>query len=72
MQPFDDQVITDRFRIVRLTETKTDVEGNVYDWYEIDHHYRYVDKSGKRSEDLQAQIDYIAMMTDVDFDEGEE
>lgn len=50
-----DQTITDSFHIVKLIDSKEDAEGNCYDWYEIDHHYRIADKSCG----LQAQIDAI-------------
>ena len=52
---YPDQTITDSFRVVRLIESKEDVEGNCYDWYEIDHHYRIADKTIS----LQVQIDAI-------------
>lgn len=52
---YPDQTITDSFRVVRHIESKEDVEGNCYDWYEIDHHYRLADKTIG----LQAQIDAI-------------
>ena len=35
-QTFPDQTITDNFRVVRKIESAEDVEGNCYDWYEID------------------------------------
>lgn len=41
---YPDQVITDSFRIVEKTGSAEDEEGNCYDWYVIDHHYRYTDK----------------------------
>lgn len=44
-QTYTDQSITDYFRVVRKYDSKEDDEGNCYDWYEIDHHYRVVDKS---------------------------
>lgn len=36
-------------------KSKEDTEGNCYDWYEIDHHYRIADKTIS----LQTQIDAI-------------
>lgn len=44
---YPDQTITDNFHVVRKLDSKEDVEGNCYDWYEIDHHYRIADKSGQ-------------------------
>ena len=52
---YPDQTLTDSFRIVGLLDSKEDSEGNCYDWYEIDHHYRLADKTIG----LQAQIDAI-------------
>lgn len=31
---------------MRKLDSKEDEEGGCYDWYEIDHHYRVVDKTG--------------------------
>ena len=36
--------MTDSFRIVKKYMSSEDDEGNCYDWYEIDSHYRYTDK----------------------------
>lgn len=44
-QIYADQSITDYFRVVCKYDSKEDDEGNCYDWYEIDRHYRVVDKS---------------------------
>ncbi len=44
-QIYPDQTITDRFRIVRKIDSKEDDAGNCYDWYEIDQHYRFTDKT---------------------------
>ena len=44
-QKYPDQTITDTFHIVRNINSGEDEEGNCYDWYEIDHHIRYVDQS---------------------------
>lgn len=41
---YPDQTITDRFRIVQKTGSDEDSEGNCYDWYEIDRHYRTTEK----------------------------
>lgn len=44
-QVYPDQTITDNFRVVRKLDNQEDAEGNCYDWYEIDRHYRVTDKS---------------------------
>lgn len=46
VQEYPDQTVTDNFRIVRKLDSQEDVEGNCYDWYEIDRHYRTMDKTG--------------------------
>lgn len=46
VREYPDQTITDHFRIVRKLESQEDAEGNCYDWYEIDRHYRVTDKTG--------------------------
>lgn len=53
---YPDQTIVDFFRIVEKIFTDSDVEGNFYDWYEIDHHYRTVDKSGKVAEEANRRF----------------
>ena len=45
-QEYPDQTVTDSFRIVRKLDSGTDAEGRCYDWYEIDRHYRTVDRTG--------------------------
>ena len=48
-----------------------DAEGNCYDWYEIDHHYRVTDKTGpvaEREAQNRADIDFIAMETGVELE----
>lgn len=42
---YPDQTITDSFRVVRRLGRRVDPEGNCYDWYEIDRHYRFTDKT---------------------------
>lgn len=53
-QSYSDQTITDSFRIVRKLKSAEDVEGNCYDWYEIDRHYRVFDKTGPIIKDVDA------------------
>ncbi|MCM1295511.1 MAG: hypothetical protein NC311_08195 [Muribaculaceae bacterium] len=43
---YPDQTITDSFRVVRKLGSEEDGAGSCYDWYEIDRHYRTVDKTG--------------------------
>lgn len=69
------QIITDNFRVIRKLKTDEDTEGNCYDWYEIDRHYRTIDKTGpikKIQEQNKANIDYLSMMTgfDIPNDDG--
>lgn len=42
---YPDQVITDRFCIVKKFFSADDEEGNCYDWYEIGNHNRFIDKT---------------------------
>lgn len=39
------ETVTDRFRVVRKLKSVEDPAGHCYDWYEIDRHYRTVDKT---------------------------
>lgn len=39
------ETVTDRFRVVRRLKSAEDEAGHCYDWYEIDRHYRTVDKT---------------------------
>ena len=66
---YPDQVIVDRFRVVRKIDSKEDIEGNMYDWYEIDRHYRMSDKSEQvskvaeeRSSELEEALVEVADM----------
>ena len=45
VQKFPGEEVTDGFRVARKIRSAEDEEGNCYDWYEIDHHNRTVDKS---------------------------
>lgn len=55
-QTYPDQTITDHFRIVRKLDSKEDAAGNCYDWYEIDRHYRVVDKTGPLAEQTAENV----------------
>jgi len=54
---YPDQTLTDSFRIVGLLDSKEDSEGNCYDWYEIDQHYRYTDKFTPCKEEIKGGIE---------------
>ena len=69
-QKYPDQTVTDNFRIVRKLDSQEDVAGNCYDWYEIDRHYREIDKTGPIAEAgtrNAANIDYLSMMSGIDL-----
>lgn len=71
VQEYPDQTITDNFHVVRKIDSAEDAEGNCYDWYEIDHHYRVTDKTGpvaEREAQNRADIDFIAMETGVELE----
>ena len=53
-QVYPDQTVTDHFRVVGKLDSKKDAEGNCYDWYEIDHHYRVADKTARVAEQVGA------------------
>ena len=68
---FSDSKITDNFRVVRKIDSAEDVEGNCYDWYEIDHHYRVIDNTGpvaQREAQNRADIDFIAMEAGIELE----
>lgn len=72
---FPSETISDSFRVVRKLDSKTDIAGNVYDWYEIDRHYRTIDRTAplqEANERNTANIDYLSMMMDVELPGGEE
>ena len=72
---YSDCVITDSYRVVEHIGGTEDAEGNCYDWYVIDRHYRTVDRTASiREQQAQdrADIEYIAMETGVDLDTGTE
>lgn len=65
-----EEKITDSFHIVCKFKSDEDTEGNCYDWYEIDRHYRMIDKTEsikKAEKQNTANIDYISMMTGVEL-----
>ena len=56
VQQYPDCTITDSFRVVRHCKSAEDDEGNCYDWYEIDSHYRMIDRTKPVREDVDALI----------------
>lgn len=69
------ETITDRFHVVKKYASTVGVDGACYDFYEIDRHYRTVDRTVSiREQQAQdrADIEYIAMETGVDLDAGTE
>ena len=69
------QSITDQFHVIEKYDSKEDVEGNCYDWYTIDQHMRMIDnmpKVQKEIDKVNAVMEYIAMMTDVEIPTDEE
>ena len=62
-QIYPDQTVTDHFRIVRKLESQEDGEGNCYDWYEIDHHYRTVD----RTKPIEQKVNAVSETTSIAF-----
>ena len=64
-QVYPDQTITDNFRVLRKLDSQEDSEGNCYDWYEIDGHYRLAEKSGPIAEAVAAQQQITAAQDDA-------
>lgn len=58
--------VTDHFRVARKLDSKEDEANACYDWYEIDRHYRMVDRTNQEKRNA-ANIDYLSMMTGVDL-----
>lgn len=53
VQEYADSVVIDRCLIVEKYRSAEDDEGNCYDWYVIDKHYRYVDTASPVMEDIK-------------------
>ena len=56
VREYADSTITDRFRITEKYRSDEDAEGNCYDWYVINEHYRYVDKTEAVKTQLGAEL----------------
>lgn len=52
VREYPDCTITDTFHVVKKTKSDEDSEGNCYDWYVIDRHYRSIDKTGPVKDSL--------------------
>ena len=71
-QVYPDQIITDNFRILYKLFSKEDIEGNCYDWYVIDNHYRLQDKTKPIIENLEntrLDLENALLETDVDIND---
>ncbi len=71
-QSYPDQTITHSFRVVRKLDSREDEEGNCYDWYEIDHYYRVVDKTGplvQQAAEAAAATENAICELDAGYDE---
>ena len=69
VREYADSTITDRFRVVEKYRSDDDAEGNCYDWYVIDQHYRYEDKYTPAAAGLQ-QANEAAAIAFVTLAEG--
>ena len=56
VRAYDDCTITDSFYAARKTKSSEDSAGTCYDWYDIDQHYRVIDRTGPVSADLDKMI----------------
>lgn len=56
VREFPDQIITDKFRVVKKWKSGEDDEGNKYDWYFIDCHYRSTDKFTPARAGIESEI----------------
>lgn len=65
MVAYPDQKITDTFRIVRKYDSREDAEGNCYDWYEIDSHYRTQDREPMLTAEIDAVHEQIGAVEDA-------
>ena len=62
---YPDQTIIDNFRVVRKIDSKEDGEGNCYDWYEIDNHYRFADRTSPVREQAEQNAAAIGTLEDA-------
>lgn len=72
VRKFPGETITDNFRVYRKLDSGEDGEGNCYDWYEIDRHYREIDRTGpivRQAEATAAATESAICELDVGYDE---
>ena len=72
VQEFPGEKITDNFRVVRKLNSAEDGEGNCYDWYEIDRHYREIDRTGpivQRAAENAVAVENAICELDAGYDE---
>lgn len=59
---YPDQTITDNFHIVRKLKSEEDDDGNCYEWYEIDRHFRATEKARTEAEKAAENAAAIAFV----------
>jgi hypothetical protein len=64
VRQYPSETITDRCRILDKYQTEEDGAGNCYDWYLIDQHYRYVDKTTQVAAETADHDEVIAELTE--------
>ena len=61
---YPDSIVTDKFYIDHLIDSKVDSENNYYDWYEIKNHCRWIDTTPILK---KQQADTDALMVDQEY-----
>lgn len=72
VREFPGEKITDNFRVVKKIRSSEDAEGNCYDWYKIDRHYRETDRTGpivQQAKDNAAATENAICELDAGYDE---
>lgn len=75
VREFPGETITDQFRVVRKIDEQIDVSGVYYAWYEINQHFKEIDKSHAVRMELErnaANLDYLSMMVGVPIPDNDE
>ena len=67
VREYPDTTITDVFLITERYRSDEDGEGNCYDWYVIDKHYRYVDETKQ----LKAENNLLKEQVSAQADQAE-